>query len=115
RTGPVSYDDEVEEVDVAPEPPEEFDFEAAARRLAHFNAIGTLTGKKTRDGVPLVQRPDGRLKRFFTVANMREHKRVGKRSADLPPLDLLHDAPLSLPDEMEINNNVVLIENTLLE
>lgn len=83
---------------------------------ANFNAIGTLKSKPGRGGGPvLVERPDGRIKRYFTVAGMKEPKYTGKRDPNLPPLDLLRDIELNLPDEQEINNNVVLIENTLLE
>lgn len=63
----------------------------------------------------MVERPDGRIKRYFTVSGMKEPKHVGKRDPNLPPLDLMRDIELNLPDEQEINNNVVLIENTLLE
>jgi S-DNA-T family DNA segregation ATPase FtsK/SpoIIIE len=82
---------------------------------ADFNAVGTVQGKKTRDGQVFVERPDGRVKHYFGVANMKEQKRVGKRDAALPPLELLRDMELVMPTEQEINNNVVLIENTLLE
>lgn len=82
--------------------------------ISGFNAIGTIRGKKTK-GVQEVERPDGRIKRYFTVEDMKEPKRVVKRDADLPLMDLLRDVELSAPDEKEINNNVVLIENTLLE
>ncbi|PJF40879.1 MAG: hypothetical protein CUN54_03695 [Phototrophicales bacterium] len=79
----------------------------------NFNAIGTLKDKKK--GIQLVERPDGRIKRYFTVSEMKEAKKIVKRHAKLPPLELLHEGSIKLPDEDEINNNVVLIENTLLE
>lgn len=82
---------------------------------ANFNAIGTLKGKKTKDGIQLVERPDGRIKRFFAVTDMKEVKKSGKRETSLPQLELLRDIELNVPSEQEINNNVVLIENTLLE
>jgi S-DNA-T family DNA segregation ATPase FtsK/SpoIIIE len=82
--------------------------------LGGFNAIGTLKGKKQK-GVQLVERPDGRVKRYYTVDDMREVKKVAKRDSILPSLELLQDIELNVPDEQEINNNVVLIENTLLE
>lgn len=82
---------------------------------ANFNAIGIVKGKKPKEGFQTVERPDGRVKRFFTVADMKEARKVGKRDTNLPPLDLLHDIELHVPHEQEINNNVVLIENTLLE
>ena len=82
--------------------------------VANFNAIGTR--QPTKKGAPqMVERPDGRVKRYFTVENMREARQVGKRDPHLPALDLLHDIDLQLPEESEINHNVVLIENTLLE
>src|SRR5690606_41129501 len=77
--------------------------------------IGTLTGKKSKDGFMLVERPDGRIKRYFTVEGMKEAKANLRRNPELPPLELLRDIEVNLPDELEINSNVVLIENTLLE
>ncbi len=44
---------------------------------------------------------------------MKENKKVGKRDPNLPPLEMMEDIELNMPDEEEINNNVVLIENTL--
>jgi len=82
--------------------------------ITNFNAIGVK--QPAKKGAPqMVERPDGRIKRFFTVENMKEPKQIAKRSTVLPPLTLLSDIELSLPDENEINHNVVLIENTLLE
>lgn len=88
----------------------------SARKILNsdFNAVGTLVGKKDK-GVQMVQRPDGRTKRYFTVAEMQEPKRIGKRDKNLPALSLFQDIELNPPDEEEINKNVVLIENTLLE
>ncbi|MBC7811660.1 MAG: DUF87 domain-containing protein, partial [Burkholderiales bacterium] len=83
--------------------------------VGEFNAIGTLKGKRGKDGTQSVERPDGRLKRFFSVQEMKEAKRVGRRKGDMPPLEILRDLPIELPEESEINTNVVLIENTLLE
>jgi S-DNA-T family DNA segregation ATPase FtsK/SpoIIIE len=80
-----------------------------------FNAIGTLKGRKSKEGIQLVERPDGRIKRYYSVESMKEAKRAGKRDASLPSLDLLKDIELNMPDDQEINTNVVLIENTLLE
>jgi FtsK/SpoIIIE family/FtsK alpha domain/Ftsk gamma domain len=82
---------------------------------ANFNAIGTLKGKKGKDGIQLVERPDGRIKRYFAVGDMKEVKKVGKRDPNLPPLEMMRNIELNVPGEQEINNNVVLIENTLLE
>lgn len=80
----------------------------------NFNAIGELLPRKGKDP-QMVRRPDGRIKRYFTVESMREPKKVAKREKSLPPLDLLQDVEINPPDEEEINHNVVLIENTLLE
>jgi DNA segregation ATPase FtsK/SpoIIIE-like protein len=82
---------------------------------ANFNAIGTLKGKRVKGATLQVERPDGRLKRYFTVSDMKEVKKTPKRDSSLPPLEGLRDIELNVPDEQEINNNVVLIENTLLE
>jgi DNA segregation ATPase FtsK/SpoIIIE, S-DNA-T family len=79
-----------------------------------FNAIGKLLDRKGR-GPQLVERPDGRVKRYFTVESMKEQKKVSRRDKNLPPLELLQDLEINPPDEEEINRNVVLIENTLLE
>ncbi len=62
-----------------------------------------------------VKRPDGRVKRYFSLGDMDEAKKVGKRDEAWPDLDLLLDIPLNRPEEVEINTKVVLIENTLLE
>lgn len=82
---------------------------------ADFNIIGEKTGQKTEDGHALVRRPDGREKRYFSVSEMKEDKRTGRREKGLPDLAILQDVPLTMPDENEINHTVVLIENTLLE
>lgn len=75
--------------------------------------IGTVKGRSKPQ--PTVERPDGRIKRYFIVERMKEAKKVGRRDKNLPDLDLLEDAEMTPPDEREINRNVVLIENTLLE
>ncbi len=80
-----------------------------------YNLIGEVSDKRTDDGYRQVIRPDGREKRYFSVDELKEKTKVGRRSTLLPDLDLLKDAELVLPDEQEINRNVVLIENTLLE
>lgn len=82
---------------------------------ANFNAIGTVKSKKGKEGYQVVERPDGRIKRYFSVSDMKEAKKPTKRDPNLPPLDILRDIELTVPSEQEINNNVVLIENTLLE
>jgi len=85
-------------------------------KLADYNLIGERTGKKDKtSGYPLVNRPDGRVKKYFTVAEIKEETRTGRRSKALPDLDLLDYVDMLLPEEDEINHKVVLIENTLLE
>ncbi len=58
---------------------------------------------------------DGVPERYFTVADFREAKKVGKRDDALPPLDLLSEIELDKPTEEEINTNARIIRNTLLE
>ncbi|MCD4684541.1 MAG: hypothetical protein K8S97_01215 [Anaerolineae bacterium] len=53
--------------------------------------------------------------RYFTVDDFRETKKVGKRNANLPPLELLTDIELHKPTEEEINTNARIIRHTLLE
>jgi DNA segregation ATPase FtsK/SpoIIIE-like protein len=89
--------------------------EIGAPIVPEFNAIGTLKKKRSKDDVQLVERPDGRIKRYFEVEKMQEARKVARRDAELPPLEILKDTEMIPPDEEEINNNVVLIENTLLE
>lgn len=79
-----------------------------------FSAVGELLPQKGK-APQMVQRPDGRIKRYYSVASMKEVKKTGRRPKSLPPLDLLQDIESDPPDEQEINRNVVLIENTLLE
>lgn len=79
------------------------------------DAIGIVKGKRGKGEQLTAERPDGRIKRYFTVDNMKETKAVSKRDANIPPLDILRNAEINLPNEGEINSNVVLIENTLLE
>jgi DNA segregation ATPase FtsK/SpoIIIE-like protein len=74
-----------------------------------------LKGQKTESGHLQVERPDGRVKNYFSVANIKEPKKISKRERDLPSIDILQDVEIQLPEESEINRNVVLIENTLLE
>lgn len=91
-------------------------FTAAGRELkVDFNIIGEVTNRKTEDGHRIVRRPDGREKRYFSVEQFREAKKIGKRDKSLPALEVLQDSDMTVPDENEINRTVVLIENTLLE
>ncbi|MDQ7025445.1 MAG: DNA translocase FtsK [Anaerolineae bacterium] len=80
-----------------------------------FNLIGEVLDKRSKDGFRLVRRPDGREKRYFSVDEMKEDTKTGRRSDYLPDLSKLKREEMRLPDENEINHNVVLIENTLLE
>ncbi len=79
------------------------------------SSIGSLLKERSADGHLLVKRPDGRVRRFFTVDGIKEQKKVSKRDNAMPAVSLLQEGELSLPDQEEINKNVVLIENTLLE
>ncbi|HEX2619875.1 MAG TPA: DNA translocase FtsK, partial [Phototrophicaceae bacterium] len=74
-----------------------------------------LKGQKNDAGLQLVERPDGRIRNYFSVDNIKEPKKTGKREKDLPAIELLQDVDIVMPEETEINRNVVLIENTLLE
>lgn len=56
-----------------------------------------------------------RTRRHFVVDDFKEERLILQRSADLPPIDLLHETELDRPTEQEINTNVRIIENTLLE
>jgi len=86
------------------------------QKTPDMSGIGTLNkGQRDDLGNQLVTRPDGRVKRYFSVDRIRESKRPVRRDKGLPPLDLLQDREIFLPEEHEINRNVVLIENTLLE
>jgi S-DNA-T family DNA segregation ATPase FtsK/SpoIIIE len=80
-----------------------------------LSGIGTLVKDRSADGYLLIRRPDGRIRRYFTVDSFKEARKVGRRDPALPQLSMLSDAELVLPEQDEINKNVVLIENTLLE
>lgn len=79
------------------------------------SGVGTILKERGENGEIFVERPDGRIKRYFSVANIKEQKRQTKRDKMLPTLDFLQDLEIVMPPEEEINKNVVLIENTLLE
>src|SRR5450432_3044043 len=54
--------------------------------------------------------------RYFTVEDFKEtRKPIQRVQDDLPRLGLLNDMELNKPTEQEINNNVRVIENTLME
>ncbi|GAB1420504.1 hypothetical protein MASR2M15_06030 [Anaerolineales bacterium] len=81
-----------------------------------FNLVGEPGQEKDEEGFLLVERPDGRIKRYFPVSQRNEKQRPSRRRpAELPSIDLLSNTELNIPDEEEINVNVALIENTLLE
>jgi len=88
--------------------------DAPGQLKGELMAFGTLLPRKGKEPQQ-VERPDGRIKRYFTTESMKEAKKLVKRDKLLPPLDLLQDVEFELPSEEEINRNVVLIENTLLE
>jgi S-DNA-T family DNA segregation ATPase FtsK/SpoIIIE len=70
------------------------------------------TKSKPPKPVPVV--PERRT-RYFTVEDFKEVRQTYPRNKNLPPLTLLSDIELNKPTEQEINNNVRIIENTLLE
>ena len=76
---------------------------------------GPRPARRRRSEIRLVERPDGRMRRFFTFDETPEARMVGERSPQLPPLELLADLPMAPPDAEEINRTIVLLENTLLE
>jgi S-DNA-T family DNA segregation ATPase FtsK/SpoIIIE len=80
-----------------------------------ISGLGTILKSRGENDEILIERPDGRIKRYFSVASIKEPKKVPKRDKGLPAIELLQDQEIVLPPEEEINKNVVLIENTLLE
>lgn len=90
-------------------------FMRPAERPTDLGLFGTILKGRGPNGETLIERPDGRVKRYFTVENVKEAKRTLKRDKDLPQIDLLQEVETYMPSEEEINKNVVLIENTLLE
>lgn len=71
--------------------------------------------RRRRSEIRLVERPDGRMRRFFAFQQEPEARVHVDRGQQLPPLELLADLQLAAPDAEEINHNIVLLENTLLE
>ena len=71
--------------------------------------------RRRRSEIRLVERPDGRMRRFFSFDHEPEARVHVARGQQLPPLELLADLQLAAPDAEEINRNIVLLENTLLE
>ncbi|MCU0496358.1 MAG: DNA translocase FtsK [Anaerolineae bacterium] len=96
-------------------PQEEALFSRPENFVDPLTAGKILKGQKSEYGWQVIERPDGRIKNYFSVANIREPKKTSKREKDLPPLEILQDLDIVLPHEDEINRNVILIENTLLE
>ena len=68
----------------------------------------TATIKKVRDS-------EGKLVRYFSTDDLQETRRVGKRSEQLPPYNLLDDNDLNRPMDEEVNKNARIIEETLRE
>jgi S-DNA-T family DNA segregation ATPase FtsK/SpoIIIE len=64
---------------------------------------------------PMIPVIPERRRRYFTVGDFQEARVALPRHTELPPLDLLSMTELNRPTEQEINNNVRIIENTLLE
>ena len=89
--------------------------ESPTESTGEFSILGTLVPKKNTKETQMIERPDGRIKRYFSIDSMKEQKKVGRREKVLPPLELLQDIEMNPPDDGEINHNVLLIENTLLE
>ncbi len=86
-----------------------------AEQIARPTVLGTVHEAKKKGDQPTVERPDGRMKKYFSTADFKEVKQLGKRDPALPILSLLIDASISLPENSEINGNVLLIENALME
>src|SRR5690606_1541689 len=55
------------------------------------SSIGTLLKERSPDGYLLVKRPDGRVRRFFTVEGIKEAKKTGKRDNAMPAVSLLQE------------------------
>ncbi len=89
--------------------------ESPTESTGEFSIMGMLVPKTNPKEPQMIERPDGRIKRYFSIDSMKEQKKVGRRAKALPPLDLLQDIEMNPPDDGEINHNVLLIENTLLE
>jgi len=49
----------------------------------------------------------------FTVGELQDRKKIGRRSTLLPPLELLDDTDFERPEASEINANAEIIEDTL--
>src|SRR5690606_19584795 len=89
--------DEPETVSNSDEPKRELTEEELALFSRPENVIDPsvvgqiLKGQRSESGQQLVERPDGRVKTYFSVENIREPKKVAKRDKDLPPVTMLQD------------------------
>ncbi len=70
--------------------------------------------KEPKPARPVIE-PAPRVIRHFTVEDFKEVRQPLNRNPELPSIDLLSDLELNKPTEQEVNNNVQIIENTLLE
>ncbi len=98
-------------------PPQPAVPETVPKISAPASSIPARDSIVTRGARPVLPRAEDvpRHTRRFTVADFKEVRMPLKRSADLPPMDILNDVELNRPTEQEINTNVRIIENTLLE
>jgi S-DNA-T family DNA segregation ATPase FtsK/SpoIIIE len=71
--------------------------------------------KKASIAYKTVRGADGQIIRQFSVDDLQEQRKVGKRQDELPPFDLLEDNDLNRPTDEEINKNARIIEETLRE
>ncbi len=71
--------------------------------------------KRTSTTYKTVRGADGQIIRHFSVDDLQEQRKVGKRQDELPPYDLLEDNDLNRPTDEEINKNARIIEETLRE
>ncbi len=71
--------------------------------------------KKASTAYKTVRGADGQIIRQFSVDDLQEQRKVGKRQDELPPFDLLEDNDLNRPTDEEINKNARIIEETLRE
>lgn len=85
------------------------------RQQSDYDTVGRILKQTGSHGDKMVERPDGRIKRYFSVGKFEEAKKTRRSDKNLPSLEMLEDHEIFLPEEDEINKNVVLIENTLLE
>ncbi len=75
---------------------------------------GARSKPSSKPSKPAPAVPERRT-RYFAVEDFKEVRQPIPRAEGLPPLSLLSDTELNKPTEQEVNNNVRIIENTLLE